>query len=125
MNHISERKGYSLFNVNQAAEYSQTLDDLYERAEQVHPQFVEKIIQLEKETGGTAVIPHIKGRNRSYMKALFKYRDGTPNGALQISPELPCFFRDSLDLTLSLFRNKFNRSCVASAYGHTTRNTSI
>ena len=68
-----DRRGYSTALVNQ--DYMPTLEALYARAGRVLPLYRKTIEGVAKATGGTAVVPPVKGELRARMKASFKYRD--------------------------------------------------
>ena len=67
----SMRRGYSTKLVYQ--HYVAGLDELYELAEKVQPVFEEATVDLARATGGTPQLPGLKGRERTKVKAEFKY----------------------------------------------------
>ena len=66
------RRGYSTQLVFQ--HYVAGLDELYELAEEVQPDFKEATVDLARATGGTPQLPGLKGRERAKLKAEFKYK---------------------------------------------------
>ena len=68
----SMRRGYSTQLVFQ--HYVAGLDELYELAEKVQPEFKEATVHLARATGGTLQLPGLKGRERAKLKAEFKYK---------------------------------------------------
>ncbi|CAJ1948979.1 unnamed protein product [Cylindrotheca closterium] len=70
------RKGFSTGLLNQG--YVNRLDVLYKEAKIVYKDFDAAVQRIADATGGTAVVPPIKGEKRARMKAMFKYRD--PHG---------------------------------------------
>lgn len=70
------RKGFSTGLLNQG--YVNRLDTLYKEARIVYKDFDAAVQKIADATGGTAVVPPIKGEKRARMKAMFKYRD--PHG---------------------------------------------
>ena len=73
-----DRIGYSTLLVHQR--FVRTLPELYAQARVAHHAFEELIYRIAHATGGTAIVPPIKGEARARMKALFKYCDAEGGG---------------------------------------------
>mmetsp|Transcript_4973 Transcript_4973/g.5770 ORF Transcript_4973/g.5770 Transcript_4973/m.5770 type:complete len:475 (-) Transcript_4973:278-1702(-) len=66
-------KAFSTKLVNQP--YVKNIDELYDFAKPVYPVFKKIIEDLAEETNSIAVVPKVKGKERTLNKAHFKYRD--------------------------------------------------
>ena len=72
------RLGFSTRLINQP--FVSDIDALYEQAGKAFVTFQALVHDLAKQTGGTAFVPPLKGKERALAKAAFKYRDADGDG---------------------------------------------